>query len=228
MYSNLPNAVAELVANAYDADATEVRIVLDAEGSIAVRDDGHGMSRDEVATKYLHIGRNRRQADSTSMTESRTRRVSGKKGLGKLALFGIGKTVEMSTTRAGSGTSTAITLSYDAMMAAEGAYQPKESSLEAAPEAHGTWITLRELKRKSDIDAAALAASLSRLFNYADSTFAVYVEDSSGVVHKVTRESRIGAVEQESQWDFPKDFVAEDELLRDKEVSGHIVSLDIS
>lgn len=53
MYSHVPNAVAELVANAYDADATRVEVRIGVDRSIAVVDDGHGMSRDEVADKYL-------------------------------------------------------------------------------------------------------------------------------------------------------------------------------
>lgn len=73
MYSRLPNAVAELVANAYDADATSivVKIIGTAPNqSIEVVDDGHGMSRDDLRDKYLRIGRNRRGADATGLSES--------------------------------------------------------------------------------------------------------------------------------------------------------------
>ena len=90
MYSRLPNAVAELVANAYDADATEitVRVVGSGEAQhIVVEDNGHGMSRDDVRDKYLRIGRNRRGSATTATSESGKRTVSGKKGLGKLALL---------------------------------------------------------------------------------------------------------------------------------------------
>ena len=45
MYSHLPNAIAELVANAYDADAHHVIVKVDENQSISVIDDGHGMSR---------------------------------------------------------------------------------------------------------------------------------------------------------------------------------------
>lgn len=99
MYSRLPNAVAELVANAYDADATEivVRVVGSGETQyIVVQDNGHGMSRADVRDKYLRIGRNRRGSAATALSESGKRTVSGKKGLGKLALFGIGHRIEVS------------------------------------------------------------------------------------------------------------------------------------
>mgnify|MGYP000078733628 FL=1 len=113
MYSHLPNAIAELIANAYDADAHQVRIEVGKDSSVRVIDDGHGMSRAEVGDKYLHIGRNRRAEEQSAQTESGKRRVSGKKGLGKLALFGIGKDVTLRTTRTGASVSTQIHMSYD-------------------------------------------------------------------------------------------------------------------
>jgi len=54
MYSRLPNAVAELVANAHDADATKISVQVIGSGEsqrIVVEDDGHGMSRDQVRDK---------------------------------------------------------------------------------------------------------------------------------------------------------------------------------
>ena len=125
MYSHLPNAVAELVANAYDDDASNVEVVIGADCSVQVRDDGHGMSRADLAEKCLRIGRNRRGEMSSDTTESGLRKVSGKKGLGKLALFGIGRTVDLETTRAGSPEAIRVTLSYDDMMAASGTYAPR-------------------------------------------------------------------------------------------------------
>ena len=71
MYSRLPNAVAELIANAYDADATEITVRVVGSGEtqhIVVEDNGHGMSRDDVRDKYLRIGRNRRGSAATATT----------------------------------------------------------------------------------------------------------------------------------------------------------------
>ena len=103
MYSHLPAAIAELVANAYDADAEEVKIKLydTEEGgkSILVEDDGHGMSFDEVNNYFLSIGRNRRSENLEKSPNGRT--ATGKKGLGKLALFGIGSEISVSTKKYG-------------------------------------------------------------------------------------------------------------------------------
>ncbi|MGV8858041.1 TIGR02391 family protein [Rhodoglobus sp.] len=227
MYSNLPNALAELIANAFDADASKVEIVVGGDGTIGVVDDGHGMSRDQVANDYLHIGRNRRIALNSRYTESGKRKVSGKKGLGKLALFGIGKTVQLGTTRKGDNLVTVVTLSYDAMMAADGVYEPYESTTDGRASAQGTRVLLSDLKRTTQIDAPGLARSLSRLFNYADSSFAVSVIDVAGVSHPVSPELRLEAVKPEFDWRFPADFDAiDDQFLVEREVTGHIISTE--
>ena len=63
MYSNIPNAIAELVANSYDAEAENVQIELFDDGqekSIRIVDDGVGMDFEDVNNKFLRIGRKRR------------------------------------------------------------------------------------------------------------------------------------------------------------------------
>lgn len=223
MYSHLPNALAELVANAYDADATKVLIQIGADGTISVIDNGHGMSRAEVADRYLHIGRNRRM-ESGGLTESGKRQVSGKKGLGKLALFGIGRRVEMTTTRAGNDYATRVTLSYDDMMRSTGNYHPGEKSEPVNIGRHGTRVRLSQLKRSSPVDAAELAKSLSRLFNYMDRSFELTVEGADSQRHRVTAEARLGSVDIEFEWRFPECWRSDDQLGLQRSISGHIVS----
>jgi len=197
MYSHLPNAIAELVANAYDADAHHVIVKVGENQSISVIDDGHGMSRSDIADKYLHIGRNRRKDENSSLTESGKRRVSGKKGLGKLALFGIGNEVTLRTTRADLSIETRVCLSYDDLMATHGEYKPRESSYPCGCDEHGTTVILTKLKRKTKINCPALAKSLSRLFNYVDLDFKVTIESSTGESYRVGPEVRLGSIAQE-------------------------------
>ncbi len=66
MYSVLPNAMAELIANAYDAEADNVYIKLydnDSGKKIVVSDDGVGMDFDEINDNFLRIGKKRREVD---------------------------------------------------------------------------------------------------------------------------------------------------------------------
>lgn len=92
MYSRLPNALAELVANAFDADAKVVNIHFfdETEKKIIVQDNGLGMSFEEINDKFLVIGRKRRNDDSKRETDF-GRKITGKKGLGKLLCLGLRK-----------------------------------------------------------------------------------------------------------------------------------------
>ena len=208
MYSRLPNAVAELVANSYDADASHVDVIVDKSGtqSVLVKDDGHGMSPADLADKYLRIGRNRR-VDDAGYSESGRRRVAGRKGLGKLALFGIGKRITIRTKRLGAPAWTIVTMDWDALHeAAGGDYYPDQSSQEADdPESRGTEILVEDLKRKTPVDAQELAGSLSQLFNYVDDDFSVAVSALDAIPIQVTRDLRYGSIEVESSWQIPDD-----------------------
>lgn len=152
MYSHLPNSVAELIANAYDADAKVVVVKIGADDLgdfVSVIDDGHGMSLEDLASKYLRIGRNRRNELQTGLSESGQRKVSGKKGIGKLALFGVGHLVEVATSRQESDTLHKVSLDYEEMLDSEGEYRPGVGSDLTDSEQHGTKITIRRLVRRN-------------------------------------------------------------------------------
>ena len=206
MYSRLPNAIAELIANSYDADATRVDVIVDTSGtqSVRVTDDGHGMSPDDLAEKYLRIGRNRRVEDA-GRSESGRRMVAGRKGLGKLALFGIGNCITIQTKRKGAPTWSLVTMDWDALhKSAGGEYYPDTRSEQADDvQARGTEILVEELKRKTPVDAQELAVSLSQLFNYVDDDFSVSVSPPEGNPIEVTRDLRYGSIEEESRWEIP-------------------------
>lgn len=99
LYSTLPPVLAELIANGYDACAKEIFIDLnnnkETGKEIIVFDKGVGMSFGEVNEKYLRIGRKRR--DYPKKDKKCERQPIGKKGLGKLAFFGISAKAEIET-----------------------------------------------------------------------------------------------------------------------------------
>lgn len=210
MYSRMPNAVAELVANAYDADAEHVSVILDPSGrsNVTVRDDGHGMSPTDLADKYLRIGRNRRHDDDEvdEFSESGRRRVAGRKGLGKLALFGIGTRVEIVTKRAGEAQWTVVVMDWNVIRTSRGEYRPVSSTRPATDTTdHGTTIVVSELKRATAANAEALARSLSRLFNYTDECFSVDIRRGDGEAVTVDRELRYTSITRETTWRIPDD-----------------------
>lgn len=98
-------AVFELVKNAYDADATRVRIKMsDVEeeegGRIIVEDNGYGMNWKTVTTVYLEPGTDYRakQRKSKRPKTPRFKRLPlGEKGIGRFAAHRIGQEVRMVT-----------------------------------------------------------------------------------------------------------------------------------
>ena len=98
LYSNNPAVLAEAVANAWDADAENVDVTIDAaSGRVVIEDDGHGMSSDDINAKFLRVGRRRR--DDEPLTTKHRRPVMGRKGIGKLSLFSIADTIEVQSAR---------------------------------------------------------------------------------------------------------------------------------
>jgi HSP90 family molecular chaperone len=98
LYQNRPtNVVAELVSNAWDAGAQQVWIdthtaPLSGDARfITVADDGGGMTLQLLAENYLVIG----LAKDRSQFRSKGRYPMGRKGIGKLAPFGIAGQVDV-------------------------------------------------------------------------------------------------------------------------------------
>lgn len=206
MYSQLPYALAELVANAYDAGATKVQVKLmdfdPNDKKIIVIDDGDGMSYDDVSEKFLVIGRKRRDTDECR-ENSRGRKITGKKGVGKLALFGIGKTINIETTRAGDFEKTAFTLDWEAILnESSGTYYPTTHLISKEnPAEKGTTITLSNLARVTNFDVDSTAISLSKLFNCFDADFAIELSRNEGEPIVLSRELKYEGINKEFEWD---------------------------
>ena len=104
LYGNVPAVLAETVANAWDADAKQVDISYDTtKKTIVIKDDGIGMTRDELQKFYLTVGHKRRVAGRTRT--SKGRKPMGRKGIGKLSLFSIAEKVTVETIRKNEKTS---------------------------------------------------------------------------------------------------------------------------
>ena len=70
LYTNIYYVLAELIANAYDADAKNVYIISNKD-DIRVEDDGHGMSYEsgDIA-KYLNVAGVSRMTEEESLTRA--------------------------------------------------------------------------------------------------------------------------------------------------------------
>lgn len=229
MYSNIPNAIAELIANAYDAEAENVIIELfdkDGSKSIRITDDGVGMDFDDINTKFLRIGRKRRLEDGNVLSPNGKRKVTGKKGLGKLAFFGIGDTIDIVTKK--DGTQTLFTLDWNKLLETKKPdYEPQFDILDCDNGEHGTSITLRSLKRKSEFDKEGLAINLSKLFNLFDNSFNVEVSLNGDGALKIDDKLRYKNITAQFEWSFPAfSMTVESDYDEKGKISGKILSTE--
>ncbi|WP_235438114.1 ATP-binding protein [Kitasatospora griseola] len=168
LYDRVSAVLAEIIANAYDADATEVTVRLPFDTwlapsagksavdsyEITVADNGHGMTTEEVNSHYLLVGSDRRRRFGKDTSRGRERRVMGRKGIGKLAPFGICRTVEVVTSggeRTDNGYRVShIKLHLEAMMFdSEDDYIPEVGHLDGTfRDRTGTTIHLTDFNRK--------------------------------------------------------------------------------
>ncbi len=82
-YKTFEECVKELIANAYDADATQVVLRIDCDHrSLTVSDDGAGMNPRQLVMDYMRIGRN---AEAKRFSPSGVRERIGGKGIGSLS-----------------------------------------------------------------------------------------------------------------------------------------------
>ncbi len=177
MYQSPTAALAEIVSNAWDADATEVDILFDfdadrkTEWTITILDNGNGMTKEECQQKFLSVGFNRREQDGPKATSSqKLRPLMGRKGIGKFAGFGIARFIKIDTVSRETGEQTVFELdqevirkgdSYVSTSALDIAATHSES---ATNRHHGTKIILRDLDLARRIPMEQFRASLARRF----------------------------------------------------------------
>lgn len=169
LYSSIPAVLSEIVANAYDADASTVDIAWDRRNSrIIIQDDGHGMTRDEVNQRFLNVGYARREGQP-GRTDRFDRLPMGRKGIGKLSLFSIANVVEVHTVRNGEKNAFRMELSGIRRIASGGGekhYHPTPIEKPDIDLDHGTRIVLSDLNKKNTLATDAnLRKRVARRFS---------------------------------------------------------------
>ena len=174
MYKHRAPSVAELIANCWDAGAkhTSITVPIAKDYSkdtsiITILDDGEGMDPRTIQGHYLVVGRNRREDDGG---ENHGRKVMGRKGIGKLAGFGLASKVTITTWTAGQDKGVRFSMSLsqlkrDAGEAHDIPFPWNEVSRQPAWTPSGTRIDLSDLRHATAIDIDALIETLSRRFS---------------------------------------------------------------
>ena len=178
LYSNIPAVLSEIVANAWDADASHVSVTL-RDGEISIQDDGIGMTRDEVINRFLNVGFQRRPV--MGELTPKKRKPMGRKGIGKLSSFSIANVVTVYTARDGEQTAFRMNAKKirKQMQRDDGkAYRPKELNCPAEMQL-GTRIVLTDLKHRAIPQTAqGLRQRIARRFSIIGPQhgFAVYMD----------------------------------------------------
>ena len=184
LYSNVPAVLSELIANAWDADSTEVSIDT-TNNQIAIADNGCGMSSTDLQDKFLTVGYQRRTEEASDSTPLYERKVMGRKGIGKLSVFSIAGLVQVYTKQEQDNELLGIELDVNDIQKSisnKEEYKPKlinsdHHEWEEYLPKSGTVIVLKKLKKRilSSLDTH-LKARISRRFDIWDaSAFCVTV-----------------------------------------------------
>ena len=151
-------------------------------GTVVIKDDGHGMSAEDINAKFLRVGWRRRE--DSPKTPKHRRPVMGRKGIGKLSLFSIADTIEVQSAK--NGQSVGFTMSRTAIereiknKEAGGTYYPAPLPSERISTTEGTRIELRDLRKRLTTTEVFLRRRIARRFTVigASHSFRVLVNDA--------------------------------------------------
>ncbi|MDM8527241.1 ATP-binding protein [Anaerolineales bacterium HSG24] len=171
LYSNIPAVLSEMVANAWDADATQVCITIGIENDrIIIEDNGLGMLFEDMNDKYLRVGYRKREQNLQNRTPS-GRHFMGRKGIGMLAIFSFAKIMEIQSSKNGNKSGCVVDWA-DVKQEMENnshIYYPSPLEPQKIDIDKGTRITLNGLyKEKLSQTIVSLRKMLARRFTVID------------------------------------------------------------
>lgn len=168
LYSQSLDLIRELVANAYDADATVVNIRAD-KGSIIVEDNGSGMDKDGIR-QYLTIGSTYKKENQLSPKFKRVR--IGEFGIGKFAVLSVCDRFEIYT-KSGNYAATIIFNRRD--FETRNDWNVPIIEHEVSDEQNGTRVSLFTIKK--EISLFDIERHLIHIFPLNDKNFSLYLNE---------------------------------------------------
>lgn len=172
LYTNIYYVLAELIANAYDADAHNVYVIA-TQDSIIVEDDGSGMSyTDGDIDKFLNVAGISRTNEEDSLSSELKRRKMGRKGVGKLAALSVSEEVDVMTSK--NGEKSGFVLSR----------HPQGNELQAIPEedikfnkitGNGTSIIMKSPQYRLNKTLSVVKRNMVKIFPLVNNDFAIHI-----------------------------------------------------
>ncbi|MET2972681.1 ATP-binding protein [Vibrio harveyi] len=227
LYSKLPSVLSELISNSWDADADSVTIDFIENGDekeIIYVDDGEGMTFDELNNKYLVIGRNRRR-DTQRQESTKGRPVIGKKGLGKLSVFGICDEIEVVSIK--DGMKNHFIMNLQEIKDSRGNEYSPELLAHNEPTSipSGTVIKLKQIRRKSGFNLDDIALSLSKKFIiFSEMDTKITKNGSAESEVQITNELKFQTLNTEFTWSFP-DEKYDENYVHWEQMKGSVITL---
>ena len=223
LYDRVSAVIAELVANGYDADAEAVTVeapmgtylatisqgvVTDGGYTITVRDDGSGMTPDVINPFYLKVGGERRTDPKRGNKSPKYGRlVMGRKGVGKLAPFGICNRIEVISSggsevegsdelgNAATGYLTAhFVMKRDAILSDDDdEYPPDLGRLDGTVQpTRGTTIVMSEFNKRRVPDLKDFNRQLAQRFGVKSTSWEIKLVDTNLVPGSADSEVTVG------------------------------------
>jgi uncharacterized protein (UPF0335 family) len=223
LYDKVSAVIAELIANGYDADASCVRVrapmdqllatrnagkLIDKGLEIVVADDGAGMTPDEINDFYLKVGGERRTDPRRGDTsKSFHRKVMGRKGVGKLAPFGICDVIEVlssggkstkGTDESGKSARGYLTAHFFLEKAkiltdSDSDYKPRVGKLNGIVRpARGTTLTLTKFAHRHVPSIGDFERQLSQRFGIASSNWKIELIDNTKTTGTASADAVVG------------------------------------
>ena len=157
-------AVAELVKNAYDADASEVVLIFseadEPGGRLEIRDNGSGMNRDQLIGGFMRLSSSEKVEEPISPKYKRQR--AGRKGIGRFAVQRLGNKLEVSTQTRASTTTLKVDIDWDEFKAGQdlSSVSSRITELRKSGDPEGTTLLIGGLREAWDERA------LKRVYRY--------------------------------------------------------------
>jgi len=207
LYKNIYGILVEYITNSYDADASLVKISIDRDKRyVLIDDNGIGMSHEELETIFMHVGSNRRKKSNQT---AKGRLVTGRKGFGKLACFGLFENFELETIKDNFKSTLIIETNEDEY--GEFTYSAKINDKPVSTEKNdGTVIRLKNNTQNipnNDSLAESIAKRINLMYDYSPDDkngFNIQLEDI--VVNKKYRDDFIVNLGNKFKYKIPEDL----------------------
>ena len=179
-YRSSEYALKELIDNAWDADATSVKIWLPnplTTEPLTIQDNGSGMTERELTQEYLVIASSR-YIRKGEKTQQRSRMVKGRKGIGKFAGLLAANVMEIETSARGK--TTRLRINKEDLLRSSADLESIDipyDSESCSEDHHGTRIVLSDLNQSLAFPNPDLLKKILILEYGRQADFQIYVND---------------------------------------------------